>query len=194
MAEYDVRFKSFEARDAWLNEHKLEGQLLCIHRENPAFSADLFEADEIALRNAGAELFAHLNLDPTDRPRSEAAVFPERREQLCQVLVIADGKSLGSLRKCVGLLGGAVKLQHGDCIFVVEITPLDILRLGVIGGVVGVYKEQVPQDVLAKLDSSGRIGADAWNLRHSNGYRQQKENRKGEGLSWDHFEREQEKA
>lgn len=59
-------------------------------------------------------------------------------------------------------------------------------------GVAGVYESSVPEDVLADLRESERLGASAWNERQKDEFREAKKQRKGEGLSWGHpdFERE----
>jgi hypothetical protein len=88
--------------------------------------------------------------------------------------------------------GGKVSQTYGRSVLIVSADAGVASSLESHPGVVGVYRDAVPEDVTGDLDETGRLGVAAWNHRRQPSFDEAKRQRKGEGLSWDHpdFERE----
>jgi hypothetical protein len=81
---------------------------------------------------------------------------------------------------------GQVKQQYGPEVLIVEAEPDLIEALEADRGVAGVFAGHVPEAIAEPLDATGRLGILAWNQRHSAEFLEAKEERRGEGLAWDH--------
>lgn len=100
------------------------------------------------------------------------------------VLVKPDASSDAVQRK-VAESGGEIKQSYGGSVLIVDASSdaVDTLESE---AHVSVFRETVPDDVLADLDETAKLGVAAWNERHSESFRKSKSERKGEGLPWDH--------
>ncbi len=108
------------------------------------------------------------------------------------VVLTADDPAAARLAQRQLADAARIAQQYGPHVFVVEVAPELVETLEARPGVVGVYKEAVPDELTDRLDEIGRLGVAAWNERHTAGYRAAKQKRKGEGLPWDHSDYEPE--
>ncbi|HEX8922553.1 MAG TPA: hypothetical protein VF766_13855 [Pyrinomonadaceae bacterium] len=108
------------------------------------------------------------------------------------ILNAADRSAARRAHEHIQSEGYHVSQSYGSDVLIAEIEPGSLESLRKHPGVVGVYKEAVPDEHVERLDETERMGIAAWNERHSASYQKAKQERKGEGLSWGHpnFERE----
>lgn len=108
------------------------------------------------------------------------------------VLTPEDHPAARAAREQLKAAGGHVKQTYGPAVLIVEVLPELMQLLESHPGVVGVYREVVPDKFLDRVDKTGQLGIATWNERHKASYREAKKQRKGEGLPWDHpaFDRE----
>ena len=106
-----------------------------------------------------------------------------------EVLVVlshANRRAAQKAHKRVAAPRGQVKQQYGPEVLIVEAEQDLLEALEADRGVAGVFHGEVPEAFVAPLDATGRLGIAAWNQRHSAAFLEAKEERKGEGLAWDH--------
>jgi hypothetical protein len=82
--------------------------------------------------------------------------------------------------------GGRIQQRYGPDVLIVQASSDLIESLAAEQGVAGVYTGQVPPESAHGLDETGHLGIAAWNQRHSAAHQRSKQDRKGEGLAWDH--------
>ena len=106
-----------------------------------------------------------------------------------EVLVVLkkdSPKAARDAQKRIENRGGHIRQRYGKKVLIVAAADPVIKEIESDQGVAGVYPGQVPEEFSQRLDDTGQIGIAAWNQRHSEAFRQAKEERKGEGLAWDH--------
>lgn len=103
-----------------------------------------------------------------------------------------DSEASGAVHRELLAGGGRVAQIYGQSVLIVEANSTLVSALESQHGVVGVYRDTVPADVIRDLDETAKLGVEAWNQRQQFSFGEAKRQRKGEGLSWGHsdFERE----
>lgn len=107
-------------------------------------------------------------------------------DEVLVVLAHDSPRATKKTRQRLAAAGGQVRQQYGPEVLIVEAEPQVIETLEAVKGVAGVFAGAVPPEVAGKLDETGKLGVAAWNERRSDEFRQAKQERKGEGLAWDH--------
>ncbi len=104
------------------------------------------------------------------------------------LIVLAHDKPEAAQRAQQSLeaTGTHIRQRYGRSVLIVEAAPDVIETLSAHHGVAGVYAGPVPEEFSQRLDETGQMGITAWNQRHSAAFQKAKQERKGEGLSWDH--------
>lgn len=103
-----------------------------------------------------------------------------------------DPKASQAAREQLESGAGKILQSYGAGVVIVEAAPGFASTLKSHPGVVGIYQDEVPEDVTHDLDETAKMGVAAWNQRRQPSFNEAKRQRKGEGLSWGHpdFERE----
>ena len=107
------------------------------------------------------------------------------------LILLKPSSDMNEVQREVTESGGQIKQSYGESVLIVDATSdtLDKLKSQ---PHIDVFRATVPEDLLADLDDTAKLGVAAWNERHSESFRTKKRERKGEGLPWDHpdYERE----
>ena len=111
--------------------------------------------------------------------------------ELLVLLQPDDSSDINAAQRKVTESGGEIKQSYGESVLIVDATS-DTFDTLDSQPHMSVFRGAVPEDVLAALDDTAKLGVAAWNERHSESFHKKKRERKGEGLSWDHpdYERE----
>jgi hypothetical protein len=99
-------------------------------------------------------------------------------------VVLAPGASSDDVRTWLAAAGGRPIQAYGERALIVELPEEAAVETAGVSDVVTLYEGHVPED-LPGLDEVGRMGAAAWNLRHSEAFQASRRTRVGEGRSWD---------
>ena len=112
--------------------------------------------------------------------------------EMLVVLSSDDVKSSQQARRELVSGVGKITQAYGEEVLIVETDAGRASALESHPGVVGIYPDTVPDAVSDALDETGKMGVAAWNERRQPSYREAKQQRKGEGLSWGHPDYEKE--
>lgn len=107
------------------------------------------------------------------------------------MLDLTNPSLAAEVREEIATRGGRVLHSYGPRVLIVEGSPELRASLAESGGAVRAYAGPV-EDEIPDLDLAGRLGIAAWNEARSNAFREAKRNRRGEGLSWDSEQKDEE--
>jgi len=113
-------------------------------------------------------------------------------EERLVILTTDDLEAAQAAQRQLTASSAHIVQRYGPHVLIVEGTSGLVKSLGTHPGVAGIYEGAVPDVLARQLDEVGRLGVAAWNERHSAAYREAKQQRKGEGLPWDHSDAEPE--
>jgi hypothetical protein len=99
-------------------------------------------------------------------------------------VVLAPQASPEDVHTWLAAAGGRSIQAYGERALIVELPEVVDAEAPETSETVTLYGDRVPED-LPGLDEVGRMGAAAWNLRHSEAFQESRRTRVGEGRSWD---------
>jgi hypothetical protein len=107
-----------------------------------------------------------------------------------QFLILIRGRdqSAESLRRELVSQGFQILQEYGPSILIAEGKNPAVEQFAGHPTILGIFPGRVLDDAVAgmELSETERLGIAAWNERHSQSFREAKEQRRGEGLPWDH--------
>ncbi len=103
------------------------------------------------------------------------------------IVIAAENRAQAqAARRQVASASVGISQRYGSNVLIAEVAPDNIPLLKAEPFILGIYEKDVPVELFSHIDEAGIWGVTAWNQRHSEAFRAEKRNRKGQGYSWGH--------